>query len=375
MTFQKIFKENRKMIGYTQEEVATYLNVTPQAVSKWETGQGTPDLALIIPIAQLFDITTDELLGNVKDENAISEELDTIKTSDNNLIDKYALYKKLLKQSPTNQTIIKVCINCAWRLLNHKEKYQIDLDYANELLNDIVRYRNMLLSKFDNIGNQDFATGKLAEAYIFTEKYEEAKEIINKLSPYQYYCQDRIQGYLYYNTNDLQKSREHYELSFATSLNWVIHDLLQLHATSADFKGQNHETYDPQKCLDVVKYIYALIETFCDKTLPYPYHMEYMKVCEFIAQSYMDMNDKESALEYLSEVVSLAEKWNKYVGQKPPLESCFPLISDVSEEFHPISPIDKQYLTRVFARNKYKRFGDDERFFALKQRIENIIKQ
>ena len=169
MTFQKIFKENRKRIGYTQEEIATYLNVTPQAVSKWETGQGTPDLALIIPIARLFDITTDELLGNVKDDNLVTEELDEIKTSDNNLIDKYALYKQLLKQSPTNQAIIKTCINCAWRLLNHKEKYQIDFDYANELLNDIVRYRNTLLSKFDNIGNQDFATGKLAEAYIFTE--------------------------------------------------------------------------------------------------------------------------------------------------------------------------------------------------------------
>ncbi len=373
MTFQKIFKENRKRIGYTQEAVATYLNVTPQAVSKWETGQGTPDLALIIPIARLFDITTDELLGNVRDENTIAEELDEIKTSDNNLIEKYSLYKQLLKQSPTNQSILKSCINCAWRLLNHKEKYRIDTNNANELLNDIVRYRNTLLSKFDNIGNRDFATGKLAEAYIFTEKYDEAKEIINRLSPYQYYCQDRILGKLHYNANDLQKSREHYELSFANSLHWVIHDLLWLHATSADFKGQNPETYDPQKSIDLVKYIYDLIEIFCDKSLPYPYHTEYMKACEFIAQSYMDMGDKESALKYLSEVVSLAEEWNKYVGKRPPLERCFPLISDVAEEFYPISPLDKPYLTRVFARNKYKRFGDDERFIALKQRIENII--
>ena len=170
MTFRKIFKENRKRLGYTQEEVATYLNITPQAVSKWETGQGTPDLALILPIAQLFDITTDELLGNVRDENTIKNELDEIKTSDSNLIDNYALYKKLLKQSPNNQEIIKACINCAWRLLNHKEKYQLDSDYTNLLLNDIVKYRNTLLSKFDNIGNQDFATGKLAEAYIFCKK-------------------------------------------------------------------------------------------------------------------------------------------------------------------------------------------------------------
>lgn len=47
----------------TQEKLADYLNISYQSVSKWETGTATPDLSLIVPIARLFNVSTDELLG------------------------------------------------------------------------------------------------------------------------------------------------------------------------------------------------------------------------------------------------------------------------------------------------------------------------
>ena len=39
------------------------LGVSPQAVSKWETGQSSPDFEIIVPMAKLFRISTDQLLG------------------------------------------------------------------------------------------------------------------------------------------------------------------------------------------------------------------------------------------------------------------------------------------------------------------------
>ncbi|MBR5264528.1 MAG: helix-turn-helix transcriptional regulator [Clostridia bacterium] len=47
----------------TQREVATTLCVTVQAVSKWEQGRSYPDLPLLLPIANLFSITLDELFS------------------------------------------------------------------------------------------------------------------------------------------------------------------------------------------------------------------------------------------------------------------------------------------------------------------------
>lgn len=47
----------------TQRELAWHLQVSVQAVSKWETAKGYPDLTLILPIAELFSVSLDELFG------------------------------------------------------------------------------------------------------------------------------------------------------------------------------------------------------------------------------------------------------------------------------------------------------------------------
>jgi len=56
----------RKEKGLSQEEVADRLNVSRQTISKWETGQSTPDFDKIIPICELYEISCDELLTGKK---------------------------------------------------------------------------------------------------------------------------------------------------------------------------------------------------------------------------------------------------------------------------------------------------------------------
>lgn len=82
----------RKKKNLSQEEVAEKLNVTRQTISKWETGESKPDFDKIIPICNLFDITSDELLkGEItepieKEEN--KEIIDTDEKNYNNKITK-----------------------------------------------------------------------------------------------------------------------------------------------------------------------------------------------------------------------------------------------------------------------------------------------
>ena len=63
MTIGEKIKELRKKNDLTQEKLADYLCVSYQAVSKWECGLSSPDLSLIVPLAKLLHVTTDELLG------------------------------------------------------------------------------------------------------------------------------------------------------------------------------------------------------------------------------------------------------------------------------------------------------------------------
>lgn len=60
----------RKTLGLTQDALAERLGVTAQAVSKWENDQSCPDISLLPRLAEIFDVTTDELLGVQRKEEA-----------------------------------------------------------------------------------------------------------------------------------------------------------------------------------------------------------------------------------------------------------------------------------------------------------------
>ena len=67
MTLGEKIQEQRKIKGFTQDELAEKLGVTAQAVSKWERGTSMPDVTLLPEIANIFGITIDSLFSNEKE--------------------------------------------------------------------------------------------------------------------------------------------------------------------------------------------------------------------------------------------------------------------------------------------------------------------
>lgn len=62
-TLGKRITANRKRLGLTQDQLAEKLGITAQAVSKWENDLSCPDISILPKLADIFHITTDELLG------------------------------------------------------------------------------------------------------------------------------------------------------------------------------------------------------------------------------------------------------------------------------------------------------------------------
>ena len=87
---EKIFKL-RKGKGMSQEELAEKLNVSRQAVSRWEMGTAQPDVQNLLQISKLFDVTTDYLLN---DEYNSNEEIPCIKEIKNKLDERNQKYRK-----------------------------------------------------------------------------------------------------------------------------------------------------------------------------------------------------------------------------------------------------------------------------------------
>ena len=68
----KVYRKKREI---TQEQLAVYLNISFQSVSKWECGDAYPDITMLPKIAMFFGVTTDELLciDKLKEEKEINE--------------------------------------------------------------------------------------------------------------------------------------------------------------------------------------------------------------------------------------------------------------------------------------------------------------
>lgn len=60
--FAKFLTEQRKAKGYTQKELAEKLFVSDKAVSKWERSLSMPDISLLIPLAEILEVSVTELL-------------------------------------------------------------------------------------------------------------------------------------------------------------------------------------------------------------------------------------------------------------------------------------------------------------------------
>ena len=62
-TFGQRFARFRKAKGFTQDEIAAKVNVSSQAVSKWENDINMPDVGILLKLGEILDVTTDEMLG------------------------------------------------------------------------------------------------------------------------------------------------------------------------------------------------------------------------------------------------------------------------------------------------------------------------
>ncbi len=72
-TIGKNILDFRKRNGLTQEELAGKLNVSFQAVSKWENGVSCPDVSMLAPLAVALGCSIDTLLGYAAEQKIITD--------------------------------------------------------------------------------------------------------------------------------------------------------------------------------------------------------------------------------------------------------------------------------------------------------------
>ena len=95
---------HRKSNGWSQEDFAEKLNVSRQAISRWENGTALPDAQNILQISKLFNVTTDYLLN---DDYESDSDIPAIQTATNETEDLFSKKKRL-------HLIAAICFTVSW---------------------------------------------------------------------------------------------------------------------------------------------------------------------------------------------------------------------------------------------------------------------
>lgn len=94
MTFAEKLVQLRKREGYTQEEVADRLEVSRQAISRWEMGTAVPDSSNLLQISRLFKVSADYLLN---DDYESDDDLPKVKEVKNDNVNQIMMYLIVLE--------------------------------------------------------------------------------------------------------------------------------------------------------------------------------------------------------------------------------------------------------------------------------------
>jgi transcriptional regulator with XRE-family HTH domain len=177
-----IIKKLRTENNITQDTLATAIGVTPQAISRWESEGGYPDIELLPTLADFFSVSTDELLGYKLSER--EESLANIKKEMERLAevgsveDQVAYARNAFARFPNDYEIrdnLAACLYLVWEETHDealfKEIEALLKSVANECSDENTRYD---------------AINTLIMLYGEVNQYDKATEWVNRLAPMKY---------------------------------------------------------------------------------------------------------------------------------------------------------------------------------------------
>ena len=169
----------RKMKDLTQEQLADYMGVSPQAVSRWETGATSPDISALPLLAELFGITVDELLGI--DEAAKRDEISSVIAAaeekiDHNITEEPIIkLRETLNKYPNNDKLLTCLMYALYAASGNEELCR---KYDSEIIS--IYYRIQKYSTDNYCRNESLRL--LFRHYCDTNRTAEAKQLAENMA-------------------------------------------------------------------------------------------------------------------------------------------------------------------------------------------------
>jgi len=262
MNIGETIKKLRKQKDMTQEQLAEYLNISPQAISRWEINSTLPDITLVPMLANIFDVTTDTLLGvdidakekrikeitnealRLSEQMQYAEAESTLRTALKEYPNSYVLMGNLVSELGINAIVQ----DRKW----DDEKKKAVIAERKPVLDEIIAICEKILAECTEDNLRHIAIQHLCFTYAFLGETEKAKTFANKM-PSSTYAQENLIGVA------LKGTEKHYHLRdrIVRSLFYeVLNSIIALSTTPLD-DGAELFTSDEQiiishKVVDII---------------------------------------------------------------------------------------------------------------------------
>jgi len=291
-------KRLRKQREITQEDLADFIGVTFQAVSKWERGDGFPDITFLPALANFFDVTVDEILGmdEMKNESHLDGVMEQLRQNEaaGKVEENISMLREEIKLFPNNFSLL------------HKLSHY--LTYSGERINDIdavkknsaeaLEINKKILAFCTDSGIRSRAHAEICYNYSCLGEHEKAIEQARKL-PGLWDTQNYVlSGFL--KGDEYIKAVQESLLQYVAMIHSELEDLSGVKNPEFELRWTNKER------IEILKKSIKFYEALCEDG-DYYFNCLYLSdTHRFIAELYLDEGNIEEALAFLAKAVSLA---------------------------------------------------------------------
>lgn len=324
MTMGQIIKNLRKGRGFTQEELAERLGVTYQAISKWENDSGMPDISQIVPLATIFEVSTDFLFG-IDHTSENEDALKIVSTADSikeygkldTYLKAYDVLMEGLKKHPNNYIITFNCMNLGVSLSMPDNGWMYAKDRAEVIIPETIRQANFIITNSKNISDILWARQNLVFLYSANKKYDLATSEARNFPV-------RTDLTLYSTMAIVNEYMSNHEREATYLCSDIDYSLQAFENNVARLGKAYYNNGNYADAIEVYERFFALMNVIFKNECPPPYHDFDSGDCYLLlAQAYLAIGESDKAMDSVeSSIMYYMNLLNKETDD----ENCYPII-------------------------------------------------
>lgn len=359
MTIGEKIKALRQKNDVTQEKLAEYLNISYQSVSKWENNNAMPDISLVIPIANFFGISIDELFDHDVDmQNADVDEYrkkDLELAHQGYIAERIALWREASYKYPRNSHCLLKLAYALWDTLNLGDEFE---SCREENAKEVISLCERILRDCTDNNERNGALQLLVFTYgDFTLSVANEKKAVsyaNMTSDF-YTCRDMLLEHAYFTNEGKKKAlkqKHHNNLQFLDCL------CMNIHLSTG--RTPREEIF---ACETALKMWSALIY---DENYLF-YHCRIASIYSQIAACYAKLEDRDKTLEAVKKALYHADKYDHLPNIVEHYTSVFvsAAAEDHSSSTKNYTETNTQLILKNLSRPCFDFIREDEEFISL----------